>query len=103
MGHARAIINIDDRQKQVKIMNLIIKKGLSVREVELIVRNINNPEQAKKDKVMLLPERYTEISKNLTDKLNTKVELKRNNKGKGSIVIPFSSDEELEKIIEALE
>ncbi|MFC2100440.1 ParB/RepB/Spo0J family partition protein [Bacteroidota bacterium] len=103
MGHARAIINIDRKDKQIKIMNLIIEKDLSVREVELLVRKLNQPEKITTVKNDKLPEQYIQIKNNLSEKLQAKIVLKRNNKGKGSIVIPFSSDEEFMKIIETLE
>ena len=100
MGHARAIINIDDDNTQITIARNVVKKGLSVREVEEIVRNLNK--QASLPKITdnkPLPPHIEALRSNLNSRLSLNVELKRNTKGKGTIVIPFSSDFELEKII----
>lgn len=102
MGHARAIINIDDEATQLAIFRNVIKKGLSVREVEEIVRNLNKqPSSPKAPVIKSLPPRIEALRSNLAEKLSSDVELKRNTKGKGTIVISFNSDSELEKIISA--
>ncbi len=105
MGHARALISVDDTKAQLKILKDIIQKELSVREVEKIVKNIGakplKPED-KKVKLIQIPRKFVSAKKKLTDKLGTEIELKRNNKGKGNIVIHFNSDEEFENIISVL-
>ncbi len=103
MSHARSFINIDDRGKQLDLLRQILDGTLSVRQVEEKVRKINKSSAATKRKRMpQLPSKYVEISKDLSDELHTKVELKRNTKGKGSIVINFGSDMEMENIISLL-
>jgi len=103
MGHARAIINIDDEATQLAIFHNVIKKGLSVREVEEIVRNLNKqPSSPRLPVVKSLPPRIEAMRSNLALRLASDVELKRNTKGKGTIVISFNSDSELEKIISAI-
>ena len=103
MGHARAIINIDDDYTQITIARNIVKKGLSVREVEEIVRNLNKqPASSKNNDNKPLPPHFEAIRNNLASRLSLNVQLKRNTKGKGTIVIPFSSDIELEKIISTI-
>lgn len=110
MGHARAIINIEDPDTQFMIFEQILKYDFSVRKVEEIVRELANPRpekpetdasQAGKQKNELGD--YIELQKHLSRRFDTKVELKRNEIGKGKIVISFKSDEELEKIIELLD
>ena len=110
MGHARAIINIEDPDTQFMIFEQILKYDFSVRKVEEIVRELANPRpekpetdapQAGKQKNELGD--YIELQKHLSRRFDTKVELKRNEAGKGKIVISFKSDEELEKIIELLD
>jgi ParB family chromosome partitioning protein len=102
-GHARTFINIDDRDEQLKLLREILDGELSVRQVEEKVRkNYKTTARRKKKRTGQLPEKFVLLSKNLSETLNTKVELKRNNKGKGSIVINFRSDEEMEKIVELL-
>ena len=104
MGHARAIINLDDEYKQNKIVEEIINKGLSVRDVEQLVKDTNhvNPEEPKSS-LPSLPEKHITARDKLKDNLDAKVDIKRNTKGKGSIVISFNSDEEFERIISILE
>jgi len=101
MGHARAIINIPDPETQLDIFRSIIKNDLSVRKVEDIVRKLeNNSTKTKKTKKEeVSPKEYMELQKQLVDFFQTEVELKRSNNGKGKIVIPFKSDEDLERIL----
>jgi len=104
MGHARALINIEDKKAQERILKTIIDKGLNVRQTEEIVRNANKPLTAKKKtKSLEIPERFKDTPASLSSKLGTKVSLKRNNNGIGSIVISFKNDKDLEKIISIIE
>jgi len=101
MGHARALITVEDEVLQVKLFEEITSKGLNVRQVENLVRKINlepsgnNAENA----IIQLPEKYKETLSLLSRRFGTKVILRRNNNGKGSIVISFSNDDELDNII----
>jgi ParB family chromosome partitioning protein len=101
MGHARAIINISDPEKQLDIFRSIINNDLSVRKVEDIVRKLDNNSTATKKtkKEEVKPKEYMELQKQLVDFFQTEVELKRSNNGKGKIVISFKSDEDLERIL----
>ena len=102
MGHARSLINIEDSDEQLKVFNRILKEGLSVRKVEEIVKKINNPESKTKNKSeeAELPERYQHFATDLSQNLNSKIQLKRNSRGKGKIVIPFKSDKDLERLMD---
>lgn len=109
MGHARALVNIEDPKKQINLFFKIINEGLSVRKIEVLVREINNPpadtekdDQKEAQKKVSLPEEFKGIRKSLSKVFNTKIELKRDDAGKGRIVIPFSSDDELQHIAELL-
>ncbi len=97
MGHARSFVNIESREDQLALLDQILNQELSVREVEKKVRDIN--QRKVKKKKPQLPEKYRHLPEALSETLNTKVELKRNNKGKGSIVINFASDEEMDRIL----
>ncbi len=106
MGHARALVNVDDEEMQLDILREIIENGLSVRDVENIVQNLAAEKQqpARKPRTgNKLPEKYKQAGQRLSDKLGTKVQMKRNDKGKGNITISFDSDEHLEKLITSLE
>lgn len=104
MGHARAIINIEDEKTQLLLLKKILDKDLSVRKIEDIVRKLDdNTSDKKKLTPLSLPEKYERSKDFLNNKFNTKIELMRSNKGSGKIVIRFKSDEELDKIISVLE
>lgn len=105
MGHARAIISVQDPAKQLEIYELILSKGLSVRNVEELARAASNGEsiaiqtenQAIEKKAN--SEEFVLLKKHLSNFFSTNVQLVCNEKGKGKISIPFTSEEELEKII----
>lgn len=100
MGHARALVSIDDEMTQVTILRNIITKDLSVREVEEIVRNLNRQPAVKKvTEVKELPIDLDSKRMNVAEKLNTRVQVQLNNKGKGNIVISFDSQKELERLL----
>jgi ParB family chromosome partitioning protein len=106
MGHARAIISIDNQKEQLELMKAIIDKGLSVRQVEALVSRIKNPQLQKKTslkKQKALPEFHTDFKKSFSKRLSTSVEINRSIRGKGSIVIPFSTDQDFERIIAIIE
>jgi len=105
MGHARAIINIDDEKKQIAIFKKIVKEGLSVRQTEDLVKGKKEEEkiaQFKKGSNTSLTFTQQKIQEDLTSFLKSDVQLQSNTKGKGKIVIPFASEEQLEKIVELL-
>lgn len=112
MGHARAILGVEDADTQLMIFEQILKYDFSVRKVEEVVREIVNPsseepieESTPKEKTVKMNDigDYIELQRHLSDRFNTKVELKRNGNGKGKIVIGFKSDAELERIMELLD
>jgi ParB family chromosome partitioning protein len=98
MGHARALVNIDKPIDQLKIFNKIIEQELSVRKVEELVRNIHLPKEEKPAKINGSSE-YESLQTDLAKFFSTKIDFKRNTNGSGKIVIPFNSDEDLERII----
>lgn len=111
MGHARAILGAEDAETQLMIFEQILKYDFSVRKVEEVVRELSNPkeEEALPETAEEKPRKtndigdYIELQKHLSSRFKTKVELKRNENGKGKIVIGFKSDAELERIMELLD
>ena len=99
MGHARALVNIDNEKTQLNIYYKIIDKGLSVRKTEDIIRDINTPKANGTKEKIRLPEEYEQLKKHLAEHFDAIIDFKRNNKGSGKIVIPFKSDEDLERIM----
>ncbi len=106
MGHARALITLGDPKLQVKIFEEILEHGYSVRKVEEIVKSLSEGEAVKSGtkkitpKRAKLPEEFNMLKQHLSGFFNTKVQLTCSEKGKGKISIPFSNEEELERIME---
>lgn len=106
MGHARAIVSAGDEDTQIAIFKKVIEEGLSVREVEALVKGKKNggsTTPAKTPSSSSLSESAEKFQKNLAKKLDTKVQISANNKGKGKIVINFGSQKELDKIIDFID
>ena len=108
MGHARALISVDDPEVQLALYEQILEDNLSVRHVEELVRHAADgvlPERVEKPKARksALPDEYNLLREHLSNFFNTKVQLACNDKGKGKITIPFASEEELEKLIGLLD
>ncbi len=107
MGHARALVGLEDEELQFMIFEQILKEGLSVRQVEEIVRRYVSPKEISLPEVVKMEivhsKDYMELQNLLSERLGTKVELKRNTKGKGKIVISFMSDSDLERIMDLLD
>jgi ParB family chromosome partitioning protein len=101
MGHARAIINIEDHDIQLKLMQRIISKGLSVRQIEKEVAGMLKNEGRPKTR-KAVPEKFLEAGSVLSKELDATVTVKVNNKGKGSIVIPFTSEEDFDQVYSKL-
>lgn len=109
MGHARALIPVDDPEVQLALYEQILADGLSVRTVEELVRTVHEntaPTDKKENKTATrqkLPEEYNMLKEHLSRFFKTKVQLTYNDKGKGKIAIPFASEEELERLIGLLD
>ncbi|MCY7420351.1 MAG: ParB/RepB/Spo0J family partition protein [Chitinophagaceae bacterium] len=104
MGHARALINVDQIDKQLYIFNEVKEKGLSVRATEELVRRVykNEDEPVKSVVKSTLPPAYKRIEDNLASHFSTKVRLAHSKKGSGSISIDYYSLQELNKILEQM-
>lgn len=104
MGHARALLALENTADQIKIFKQIETEHLSVRKVEEMVRNLQygmeTAPKAQPAAKAALPEEFHLLKDSLSQFFQTKVQLTCSNKGKGKISIPFSSEEELERIIE---
>ncbi|WP_304222809.1 ParB/RepB/Spo0J family partition protein [Phocaeicola plebeius] len=109
MGHARALLTLEDPKTQIRIFNETVAQGYSVRKVEEIVKALANGESIKSGgktisaKGTQLSEEYSMLQNHLCNFFGTKVQLSYTNKGKGKISIPFNSDADLERIMEILD
>ena len=96
MGHARALVNIADKAKQLILLKRIIDEDLSVRQVELMVRE----KASVKKQQNVIPESFKIQADTLSKALKMGVKVNRDSKGKGSLTISFKNDEEFEKLID---
>lgn len=106
MGHARALINLEEEKDQLRFYKETIAKDWSVREVEAAVRTFKEgpaptPEDLAVKKVPL-PDAYLKLRDQLKDRFDSKVDINLGNKGRGKIVIPFNSPKDLERIIQIM-
>ena len=114
MGHARALVTLNDPVSQLAVYNLILQDGLSVRKVEAIAKEVSegkevhevmNPSQSKKrsssskSKTGNVASDFDVLKAHLSNYFKTDVQFACNKQGKGKITIPFASAEELERII----
>ena len=100
MGHARAIINIDDESEQLQLFKEIVRGGLSVRAAEQASKSAKaSGVTAKKE----LPIEYQRIQDNVKRQLDAEIGLKVNAKGKGSLSISFDNEKELKRVLSILD
>lgn len=105
MGHARAIINIDDIDKQLNVYHKTIAEDLSVRKVEALVRDLMSGNSSEKEKATTkeIPYEVKNVQNKLSSHFGTKIGLKIDEKNKGEIKIPFLSKDDLNRILDILE
>ena len=105
-GHARALISVKNSDNQLNIFHDTIENGYSVREVEQLVKDFANSNYIRTSKIKNiripnpLPFFQQKMAHDLAKNLGEKVELKRNKKGKGKLIISFDNDADLAKIFE---
>ena len=102
MAHARALINVEDKETQLKLLQQIIEDDLNVRQTEELANKAKNTVEDNKEQrkqTNYLPDHFKAQIKTLSQALNTKVKVKRNLKGQGSVVIDFKNQEEFDRII----
>ncbi len=104
MGHARALVGVEDLALQLMLLKQITSEDLSVRAVEEIIRSYNQPAGKVPSKSKnALPAEYLSVQDNLRKHLGSKVLLKRKSTGAGQIVINFSSDGDLNRLLDLIE
>jgi ParB family chromosome partitioning protein len=108
MGHARAIINIDNQDEQQYLFSKMMEEGLSVREVENLVRVANERKEDEVKPAIVskkkadLPDGFSEFQKKISTKLEVKVKIKVDERGRGVLNSPFKSQQDLKRIIDLL-
>lgn len=101
-GHSRALLGLTSDAVMIQAHKMIIRDNLSVRAVEELVRRLNQGHKAPKRKnQQILDSKTVSLENTLKERFSQKVKLTRSQKG-GKIIIPFSSDSELERLYKLL-
>lgn len=102
MGHARALLAIEDRIQQVDVARQVVRKSLSVRETERLVRRVlgNGGSKKKGSNAREANADIRRLETELTDKLGARVTIDHTKKGTGRILISYNSLDELDGILE---
>lgn len=109
MGHARALLALEDPKAQIDIFHETVKNNYSVRKVEEMVKALAQGDSVESKGKKIRPqgarlsEEYTLLQNHLCSFFGAKVQLSCSNKGKGKISIPFSNETDLERIMEILD
>lgn len=104
MGHARALLSLEDPQLQIKVFKEIVKNEYSVRKVEELVQQLKSGMDVESGKKVIkskaqLPEHIENARQYVSQLTGQKVQLAMNSSGKGKLTIPFASEEELNRIL----
>lgn len=107
MGHARALVNIDDISQQLVIYKKILEEGLSVRKVEELVRNLldsslKNTEKQVQKSLSETQRAIQEVQSKLQSQFSSQIKVNSNEQGKGEIKIPFENKDDLNRILDLL-
>ena len=103
VGHAKVLLGIEDTLLQEYLCDLVIKEGMSVRQLEDKIRKMSEPKKTSDDQGQELPDEYFKVLEIVGKYFENNISLKRSAGGKGSMTIHFSSDEEVRNFLKALE
>ena len=104
VGHAKVLLAVEDPATQEALCDLIVKNGLSVRQLEEKVRALGKEKpEDRADEPAELPEMYYRLLENVGRYFGDNLSLKRGRDGKGSLTIRFDSDEQMEQFLKALD
>ena len=105
MGHARALLGLENHRKQTELALLVVKKGLSVRETEALVRRMSQPpgkggaDASSGGRSQGRDPNVERLENELMDKLGAKVQIQHTTKGRGKLVVAYNSLDELDGIL----
>ncbi|MBP6867930.1 MAG: ParB/RepB/Spo0J family partition protein [Bacteroidales bacterium] len=103
MGHARALLSLEKQEARLALAKKIVEKGLSVRQVETMVRPVESEKNETRPREAELPDVYYRVLERIGTYFNNNISLKRNARGEGVLTVYCSSDSEMEAFLEALE
>ncbi len=103
VGHAKVLLGVEDSLLQEYLCDLVIKEGMSVRQLEDKLRKMSEPKKSSEDQGQDLPDEYFKVLEIVGKYFENNISLKRTAGGKGSMTIHFSSDDEVRRFLKALE
>ncbi len=103
MGHARALLSLDDNAARLALAGKIVEKDLSVRQVENMVRQADGEKAASRTQETELPDVYYRVLERIGRFFNHNISVKRNARGEGVLTIHCSGDSEMESFLDVLE
>lgn len=103
MAHARALAGVDDVERHLEILHQVIDRKLSVHQTEQLVKGAKSHPKPTVKRRGELPESHRAAQDHLKERLQSVVEIKRSQRGKGTLTIAFNSDADFERIIKLLE
>ena len=103
VGHAKVLLGVEDRKIQEYLCDLVIKEGLSVRQLEDKIAKLSEPKKKVQEEAQDLPDEYFRVLEIVGKYFENNISLKRSNTGKGTMTIHFNSDSEVQKFLKALE
>ena len=103
VGNAKVILGVDDPSLQEKLCDLVVRDGLSVRQLEEKLRKLMNTGEKDESQVRELPEHCYRVLEIMGKYFDNNISLKRNDAGKGSMTIRFGNDAEMQRFLQALE
>jgi len=103
VGHAKVLLAVEDPAQQEMLCDLIVKNGLSVRQLEEKVKALDKADKPEKEEPQELPDMYYRLLENVGRYFGENISLKRGRDGKGSLTIRFESDAQMESFLAALD
>ena len=103
VGHAKVLLGIEDHKVQEYLCDLVIKEGLSVRQLEDKITKLCEPKKKAQEEAQDLPDEYFKVLEIVGKYFENNISLKRSATGKGTMTIHFNSDTEVQKFLKALE
>lgn len=105
VGHAKVLLGVEDPQTQEMLCDMIVKSGLSVRQLEDKIKSLGKKKDpsSKEDDTQELPEMYYRLLENVGKYFGENISLRRSKDGKGSLTIKFENDAQMEQFLKALD
>ncbi len=101
MGHARALLGLTQRRQQIEVANMVVKRGLSVRDTEGLVRRLQSPPGAgeRAADTGALDPNVEKLQQELAEKLGARVAIQQGRGGRGKLIVNYNSLDELDGIL----